>query len=64
MAKARSPSYPAIGLKEAIEKAGAVYRHDYQNQVPREVAANHMGYQSLNGKTSGASEIRADRGAR
>lgn len=52
-AKARSPSYPAIGLKEAIEKAEAVYRNDYQNQVPRAVAAKHMGYQSLNGKSLG-----------
>jgi hypothetical protein len=53
MAKVRSPSYPAIGLKEAIEKAGAVYKNDYQNQVPRAVAAAHMGYQSLNGKSLG-----------
>lgn len=52
-AKVRSPSYPAIGLKEAIEKAEAVYRHDYQNQVPRAVAAKHMGYASLNGKSLG-----------
>jgi hypothetical protein len=53
MAKVRSPSYPAIGLKEALEKAEAVYRNDYQNQVPRAVAANHMGYASLNGKSLG-----------
>lgn len=53
MAKVRSPSYPAIGLKEAIEKTEAVYRHDYQNQVPRAVAAKHMGYVSLNGKSLG-----------
>lgn len=53
MTKVRSPSYPAIGLKEAIEKAEAVYRNDYQNPVPREVAARHMGYASLNGKSLG-----------
>ena len=53
MAKVRSPSYPAIGLKEAIEKAEAVYRNDYQNPVPRSVAAKHMGYESLNGKSLG-----------
>ncbi|PTS82601.1 hypothetical protein DBR17_08860 [Sphingomonas sp. HMWF008] len=53
VSKARSPSYPAIGLKEAIEKADAVYRNDYQNQVPRAVAAKHMGYASLNGKSLG-----------
>lgn len=53
MARARSPSYPSVGLKEAIEKAEAVYRSDYQNQVPRAVAAKHMGYASLNGKSLG-----------
>jgi hypothetical protein len=53
MTKTRSPNYPAIGLKEAIEKADAVYRNDYQNPVPRAVAARHMGYASLNGKSLG-----------
>ena len=53
MTKARSPSYPAIGLKEAVEKVHAIYREDYQNQVPRAVAAKHMGYASLNGKSLG-----------
>lgn len=53
MAKARSPSYPTIGLKEAIEKVETVYRNDYQNQVPRAVVASHMGYASLNGKSLG-----------
>lgn len=52
-AKARSPNYPAIGLKEAIERVEAVYQNDYQNQVPRAVAAKHMGYASLNGKSLG-----------
>jgi hypothetical protein len=53
MARARSPQYPAIGLKEAVEKATAVYNRDYQNPIPRAVAAEHMGYQSLNGKSLG-----------
>ncbi len=53
MAKARSPNYPAIGLKEAVEKAEDIYRNDYQNQLPRAVAAKHMGYASLNGKSLG-----------
>jgi len=52
-AKARSPSYPSIGLKEAIEKVQAIYSKDYQNQVPRSVAAEHMGYAGLNGKSLG-----------
>ena len=53
MVKVRSPSYPSISLKEALEKAEAVYRNDYQNAVPRSVAASHMGYASLNGKSLG-----------
>jgi hypothetical protein len=53
MAKARSPQYPAVGLKDAIEKVTAVYNKDYQNPIPRAVAAAHMGYQSLNGKSLG-----------
>jgi hypothetical protein len=53
MAKARSPGYPTIGLPEAIEKIKAVYAKDYQNKITREVAAEHMGYRSLNGKSLG-----------
>ena len=53
MAKARSPGYPAIGLKEAVEKAKGIYEEDYQNPIPRVVAAQHMGYASLNGKSLG-----------
>jgi hypothetical protein len=53
MAKARSPGYPTIGLREALEKIRLVYEKDYQNRLPRSVAAQHMGYQSLNGKSLG-----------
>jgi hypothetical protein len=53
MAKARSPGYPSIGLKEAVEKVKAIYEEDYQNPISREVAARHMGYASLNGKSLG-----------
>jgi len=53
MAKARSPGYPTIGLREALEKVRLVYQKDYQNRMPRSVVAQHMGYQSLNGKSLG-----------
>lgn len=53
MAKARSPDYPAIGLKEAVEKVSAAYAKDYQNKVSRVVLAEHMGYKTLNGKSLG-----------
>lgn len=49
MARARSPGYPSIGLKEAVAKARMVYDKDYQNKVPKEVIAAHMGYKSLSG---------------
>lgn len=49
MAKVRSPEYPAIGLKEAVEKVNAVYQKDYQNKLPKLVMATHMGYKGLNG---------------
>lgn len=51
--KARSPSYPAIGLKEAVEKVSNIYKNDYQNAIPRIVIVSHMGYQGLNGKSLG-----------
>lgn len=51
MAKVRSPSYPALGLKEAIEKVGNIFSQNYQSPVPREVAATLMGYGGLNGKS-------------
>ena len=53
MTKARSPQYPAIGLKEAIDKVRGVYESDYQNAIPRALVASHMGYQGLNGKSLG-----------
>ena len=49
MSKTRSPDYPAIGLKDAIEKVRLVWTKDYQNKLPRAVVAEHMGYKGLNG---------------
>ena len=51
MAKARSHAYPAIGLREAVDCVADIYRNDYQNPIPRLVAAQHMGYNGLNGKS-------------
>jgi hypothetical protein len=53
MSKARSPSYPAISLKEAVERVNQIYERDYQNPIPKAVAASHMGYGGLNGKSLG-----------
>lgn len=53
MVKARSPQYPVIGLSEAIDKIGMVYKMDVQNKIPKAVVAKHAGYNSLNGKSLG-----------
>lgn len=53
MAKARSPAYPVIGLGEAVQKVEMIYKEDYQNPISRLVAASHMGYNGLNGKSLG-----------
>jgi hypothetical protein len=49
MAKARSPEYPAIGLREAIERVKMVYQKDYQNRLPKRMIAEHLGYKGLSG---------------
>jgi hypothetical protein len=49
MARARSPEYPAISLKEAIDRVKMIYDRDYQNRLPRAVVATHMGYKGLSG---------------
>lgn len=49
MAKARSPSYPSVGLATAIEKVTSVYEKDAQNSIPREVVAKHAGFSGITG---------------
>jgi hypothetical protein len=49
MARARSPEYPAISLKEAVDRVKMIYDKDYQNRVPKAVIAEHMGYKGLSG---------------
>jgi hypothetical protein len=49
MARARSPEYPAISLKEAIDRVKMIYDKDYQNRLPKKVIAEHMGYKGLSG---------------
>ena len=53
MVKTRSPSYPSISLKEAIDKVSSIFQQNYQSPVPRAVAAELMGYGGLNGKSLG-----------
>jgi hypothetical protein len=51
MGRSRSPSYPQIGLREAVQRVKSVYDRDYQNTLTREVAAERLGYSGLNGKS-------------
>lgn len=51
-ARGRSPSYPAIDLATAIDKAKAL--HDQERQIPAsvETIVKHWGYRSFNGPAS------------
>jgi hypothetical protein len=47
----RSPTYPIIGLQEAINKVSDLYNKEKRNSVPREIAVQAMGYNSLSGRS-------------
>jgi hypothetical protein len=49
MSRGRSPSYPNIPLKEAIELVGKIFKEDRRNPVDRAVAAKHLGYSGISG---------------
>jgi hypothetical protein len=51
MARSRSPNYPQIGLKEALQRVSSVYKRDYQSTLTRDLAAERLGYSGLNGKS-------------
>jgi hypothetical protein len=51
MSRSRSPNYPQIGLKEAIQRVSGVYERDYQATLTRNLAAERLGYSGLNGKS-------------
>lgn len=42
--KHRSPAYPFIPLKKAVERAQALYEHDKRHPTALHVAAKHWGY--------------------
>lgn len=52
--RVRSPNYPAMSLKEAVQRAGEVYTKQHTHGAPREVVAKSMGYNSLNGASATA----------
>ena len=49
MGKGRSPNYPKLNLKNALEKGRMVYDKEHRHPATRAVVAMDMGYQSLNG---------------
>lgn len=49
MARVRSPNYPAISLKQAVEQADKIYKKEHTHKASREVVAKAMGYGGLNG---------------
>ncbi|MEA2601601.1 MAG: hypothetical protein QOF89_2593 [Acidobacteriota bacterium] len=54
--KVRSPSFPFIGLREALERARAFYEAEQRNAARPETAAAHWGYSP---KSSGGKQTTA-----
>lgn len=50
--KGRSPSYPAINLEVALQRAQEVYARDRQHPTPVTGLPSYWGYRSLNGPAS------------
>jgi hypothetical protein len=49
MAKVRSPNYPALSLKEAVDKAYVLHKANGLHPMSREAVAKNLGYGGLNG---------------
>lgn len=47
--KGRSPSYPGIGLGDAIEKAAVLYQKEGRHAAPADVITTHWGYKPKTG---------------
>lgn len=47
--RGRSPSYPAISLDAAVQRAKELWDEEKQYPAPAETAVKHWGYRSLNG---------------
>ena len=46
----RSPNYPAIGLRNAVERLHVLYREDGRPGAPLETAVKHFGFGSAHGQ--------------
>jgi hypothetical protein len=54
MAKIRSPNYPALSLKESIERVSRVHDRERQHSANKEVVVKGMGYGAVHGASLGA----------
>lgn len=54
MARIRSPNYPAISLREAIDRVGQLFSKAHTKLISREQAVEAMGYDGLHGASLGA----------
>lgn len=52
--RTRSPNYPGLSLREAIEKVRALHNEIGQNPTSRDVVAKGMGYSGLSGSSATA----------
>src|SRR5579862_5430433 len=48
----RSPNYPALGLRSAVEKITAIYEKDKLATIPRDAALKHMGFEKEHGEAA------------
>jgi hypothetical protein len=46
----RSPNYPAVGLREAVERVKKLYERDGKAGAPSNLAAVHIGFESAHGQ--------------
>jgi len=49
--KGRSPNYPQLTLRDAVEKVRKVYQAEHTYKANKEVVAKDLGYNSLNGSS-------------
>lgn len=54
MARVRSPNYPALSLKEALERVAKVHERERQHPAAKDVVIKGMGYNAVHGASLGA----------
>jgi hypothetical protein len=52
--RGRSPNYPAISLKQAVEGIAKLYSKIHRHPAPREAVATSLGYSGLHGSSMSA----------